>query len=443
MTAIPQHPDFAKYVNNPAYIVLLPVDGTLEISPFLKVHARELRFSEGLWFYAGSGYCLQKPGLMQLCAAANIGIQASWRTDDGRNPDFASHSVTGIIRQPDGTLRMLPGSKSIHVDEMVDRDYNAALKKREEKYKGRTDAQIREIAEANRASYRQFRGERAETGAIERMVRNALGMKTAYTKDETQKIFVVPVVAPNMDVLMMDPEVRRIAAVQALAATSTLFGPQARMLALPENTSPGMATPAALPDGSTATPALPPAAAAPAGPTPEEIMYDEWLNATPRERRTKLDALWNDRQHGKADSVLEDLIAGPADRQAKAIVWLFGLPTKSGGAATPPADPPPVDAPPQGNIGWTPSEKQIKRLYGIAKKHGYETQDAVHEFVAQHCGGIAHLSELTREQYDQLTGHEANPEYNQELLVGLFEQHPAQGMAIGATPVDPLDDLPF
>jgi hypothetical protein len=70
---------------------------------------------------------------------------------------------------------------------------------------------------------RKFRLQLASTGAMDRVIRLILGLKSTYKREELEKPFVVPKIAFSPDV--SDPKVRDLLLRQGLDATNVLFGP--------------------------------------------------------------------------------------------------------------------------------------------------------------------------------------------------------------------------
>jgi len=73
---------------------------------------------------------------------------------------------------------------------------------------------------------RKFRVQLAQTGAMGRVVKKILGLKSTYTMEEMKKPFVVPKIVFSPDTT--DPKVREMLLRQGLDATNLLFGPQER-----------------------------------------------------------------------------------------------------------------------------------------------------------------------------------------------------------------------
>lgn len=438
--------------------VLRPMESMLTQNPLVQVYANVVSFTEADTYPVDGGKrALNGTALAKIAAAAGISFLAVQRHDDGRDPSVAEVSVHAVMRRPDGSWIHATGKKRVDVAAYAAQELSSKLKKNENAKPGekKSEEQIRRDVETNRLQLAKFRAERAETGAKNRAIRQLLAMKASYSPAELQKPFVVPQITVNMSAVLQDEYGRRVAIDQALSGIAALFGGGT----LPNMTTPGMASPAALPAGATveSDPVAPPASAEPPAPTREEILTAEWTNARPGERVAKLNALLAEREHGLSDKAVDELFGKDAAYQAKMIAWLTAKPMKATNG-TPTNGTPAIGTPTNGtahdetvhtgavNTGsWAPSEKQIKRLYGIAKKFGYDTE-ALHAFIAERFGGITSVNDLTRDQYDTLTGHEANPEYNQEELIGLLEQRPynAPVPTVNAAAADSkLDDLPF
>lgn len=399
-----------RYTDRKKYIILNPNVAQLEASPFFKVYPVEMKFGPDDWYYSGSGYSLTKPALMRVCGALSISIISNVRTDDGTNPDLAMHSVIGSERMPDGTQRSMAGGGTFDVNTVVRDNIESAKKKRAEgkdAYKNKTDEQIVAGAEAERAKLQRFRAQRAETNAIERMIKNMTGMATSYKKDDTGLTFVAFVTAPNMDVLLMDPQIRMMIAGNAVGATAQLY-PQQQSPSLPQpQQNAGM-----LPAGSSSPVGELPAAVVQQEPEPADdpdalpdLPFDE---PAADDNAATIRRLFAEREHNKSDAVLERMLAAPPEKQLGYIDWLTGLSMKAQAPA------------PQGEKKGVLSEAQIRRLYAIAKNAGYDA-DGLHDLIARLYGGITSVNDLTRDQYNSLCGDE------KKGVASYLEAHPFVG----------------
>lgn len=423
------------------YNIVRPSESILAPNPLMSVYANVVKFAETDCYPVDGGkMALNGVALAKIASGAGISFLNVARMDDGRDADVAEVSVLAAMKRADGSVIHATGKKRVDVRAYVQQKYGPD-------WKGNPDA----LKMYNQM--RKFSSERAETGAKSRAIRQLLGMKASYTKDELRKPFVIPQVTVNMAEIVKDEFGRRLAIAQALNAGAMLFGGGNGNMVMGAPAGAPLLD-AAQPDGSAVEnhPALPPASPStqppapepPAGPTHEEVMLDEWTTASARERMTKLSQLWDEREHGKKSEVLDKILEQDAAYQARSIVWLSGLPVRTNGHAAPPQAPAPADPPAaSGTVGgnWKPSEKQMKRMFAIAKKAGYDSE-ALHTLVAKLFGGITSLDDLTREQYNMICGD------SERGIDCYLETHPAGAVSVdepvGApAPIDNLSDLPF
>lgn len=406
-----------RYKDRKKYIILNENVAQMEASPFFKVYAVEMNFAETDWYNTGSSYSLMKPALMRVCSALSISIISSVRTDNNSNPDFANYNVIGAMRMPDGTPRTMAGSKSFDVNEAVEDAFKRAQSgraKRWDTYKDKSDAQLREMAESQRGALRKAKAERAETGAMERMIRAMGAMSTGYKKEDTTKTFVALVTTPDLDKLFMDPAIRQAAALQAVGAASQLYGmAPGQVPAPPEITAGDQPDQKQLSAGAADQDAPPPPASQPdpdAPPVdPDEARIDEWEAASQQERNEYITRLWQERIHGfKAEQWRKIMNSNPR-KQAEYIVMVFEKRPKVQEQNEQSQDASQQrDAGQQGAPGWEPSQAQINRLLAIGGKCGYD-EAKLHALISERYNGISSFKDLTREQYDELCG---NDRYN-------------------------------
>jgi hypothetical protein len=326
----------------------------------------------------GGKRALGARALAQVAAGAGISVVNVARHDDGGNPDMAEVSVLALMKRPDGTIIHATGKKRVDVRAYVQQKYGAG-------WESKPDA----VKMYNQL--RKFASERAETGAKNRAFRQLLAMKSAYTPQELARPFVIPQIVVNMSEIVKDEYGRRLAIQQALGAAQAMFG------------SAPVDMPGLPPAGHGDTPALPPAV------EPEtEDPVQLWTDAMPMERIQKLESLLGEREHGLTDAQVDQLRKADAHRQARGIVYLLDRPMR---------------------VHWAPSEKQIKRLFAIAKNAGYDSE-TLHEFIAAEYD-VDSINDLTREQYNALTGSDTD--------AGLLAQRPCKA----DESVEVEDELPF
>ncbi|MDR1572386.1 MAG: hypothetical protein LBS32_07665 [Clostridiales Family XIII bacterium] len=245
------------------YNVLIPVTSMQAMSNMQRIIVNEVRLDTAVDQNGGgrdiykeksSGkFAITKVGGMKLAAAANISIVAS----ESAQPDVCAKciqmakatgkaqpcgpcphaydvkfTVTIRVPEPSGGFRLISGSKEI-------------------------DCTMEKAAMSD-SQYRRFlphRASIAESKALMRSIRTALGLAPTYDLRELEKPFVIAHIVPNLDA----PEIREALANSALRNMGLLFE-------LPGNSAPAQKS---LPQG-TAEPARqgPPA-------LPEAGTYDE------------------------------------------------------------------------------------------------------------------------------------------------------------------------
>lgn len=258
------------------YNVLMPTTAIQQVSPWHALRASEVIVDpdpeHGDVYEVGSKridgkdepmYALAKPALMRIAQAA--GIVWNWK-DSGpieRRPDYVMYRAVGAIRGPDGTP--ITFIEHYDVDLLVVEDELREDARRKattgifgedtKRYKGTWQrvgeknryildpAEVeRYVADKVRAGMIQWRKnklKRAETGALLRVIRAALGLRGAYTKEELFKPFVVPRVDFSPD--YSDPNVRAALIQHGYQAMASLFGaanPATAPAALPGNAEP-------------------------------------------------------------------------------------------------------------------------------------------------------------------------------------------------------------
>lgn len=142
-----------------------------------------------------------------------------------------------------------------------------------------------------------------------------------------------------------------------------------------------------------------------------ELPFDDQVSELPdlsepaeTENQRTIRRLYDERKHNLSADKLKTMLDAPADKQISYIDWLTGLPMREQAAA------------PKTERKGALSEKQIKRLFAIARNHGYDS-DGVHTVIATNFGGITSVDDLTKAQYERLCGNDDTP--------GWFELNPA------------------
>ncbi|MGE5585785.1 MAG: hypothetical protein ACM309_09710 [Bacillota bacterium] len=177
-------------------------------------------------------YCLAKPALMRIAAAA--GIVWNWRESGPTvlQRDYVCYKAVGAVRLPDGSWQPIMAEKEIDLAVIEEETHEANLKKAYE-YAGdpKKKDNLKSLEPEEWAArqthtamiqWRKNKLMRAETGAMLRVIRAALGIKSQYTAAELHKPFVVPRIDFSPD--YNDPGVRQALIQHGVAAMSALFG---------------------------------------------------------------------------------------------------------------------------------------------------------------------------------------------------------------------------
>lgn len=202
-----------------------------------------------------------KPLLMKLATAAGIQFHPEYTTVTRENTNTYVGSAYGAVRLPDGSYKTHAETKRICLDdeeakyrlEFMDKsimgihDWRSA-KAASEMFKGEWKQETEPnqygkydkyyvIADSDREKYiersilvnmtllRKTASEKAQTGAILRVVRALLGIKGTYSRAELAKPFVVPTVTFAPD--FTDPTVRNAMLQQGMNSMGNMFGASA------------------------------------------------------------------------------------------------------------------------------------------------------------------------------------------------------------------------
>lgn len=200
-----------------------------------------------------------KPLLMKLATAAGIQFHPEYTTVSRENANTYVGRAYGALRLPDGSYKTHAETKRICLDdeeakyrlEFMDKsimgihDWRSA-KAASEMFKGEWKEDPEKInqwgkteryyvvADSDRERYiersllvnmtllRKTASEKAQTGAILRVIRALLGIKGTYSKAELKKPFVVPTVTFAPD--FTDPAVRNAMLQQGMNSMGNMFG---------------------------------------------------------------------------------------------------------------------------------------------------------------------------------------------------------------------------
>jgi len=234
--------------------VLIPVTSMQVMSDMQRIVVNEVRLDttvddkgNGRDIYRDKTtgkYAVTKVGGMKLAAAANISIISSERA----TPDVCSK----CIEMMNATKKALRCSDCPH---RYDVKCIVTIRVPEPSGSFRKIEKFKEIdctmekASMSEAQYKRFlphRASIAESKALMRCIRDAIGLAAGYTLNELKKPFIIAHVVPNLD----SPEIRDRLAGSYLQSMGLLFETSASQRALPqaETPLPPPATPAELPE---------------------------------------------------------------------------------------------------------------------------------------------------------------------------------------------------
>lgn len=258
--------------------LLIPAATSVQINPFYKCTVMEVvadtsansgdifkvgntkvgEDQQGKAIYADV-FSPAKPLLMKLSTAAGIQFHPEYTTVTRENQNTYVGKAYGAVRLPDGTFKTHAETKRVCLDdeeakyrlEFMDKsimgikDWRAA-KAASEMFKGewKEDPETLNkwnkpekyyvIADCDREKYiersmlvnmtllRKTASEKAQTGAILRVVRALLGIKGTYMLDELKKPFAVPTVTFSPD--YSDATVRQAMLQQGMNSMGNIFG---------------------------------------------------------------------------------------------------------------------------------------------------------------------------------------------------------------------------
>jgi len=221
------------------YNVLVPTMTIQEISPLHKPIVEIVKISanpkdkevyepvRGTGEWAFTAVALQK---IAYAAGITWNWNGSKRVDDGSDPDIVSYRMVAAVKKEDGTWREQVADYTLDL-KVIEEEVTSLYKKKAEvlSKEGKrpwTEDAKRDYVEAgvrrDMLQKRKFRFQLAQTGAMNRVIRKILGLKSTYSQSELAKPFVVPKIAfhPNIN----DPEIRRMLMKQGSIAAREIFG---------------------------------------------------------------------------------------------------------------------------------------------------------------------------------------------------------------------------
>lgn len=182
-----------------------------------------------------SKYAITKQGLMKLSACAGIMWHPSEcrRTDDRRDRDYVSFQAVGGVRKADGTAIYLKAEYDLDFDVIQDEIEEQYRKKQAGYDKDQPDwwkkmspdsqeAYIQACIRRDLLQKRKHKMKMAESGAMTRVIRSLLGLKSTYTPKELQKPFVMAriVIKPDFN----DKEVRAKMIEASIKSITSVYG---------------------------------------------------------------------------------------------------------------------------------------------------------------------------------------------------------------------------
>jgi len=236
--------ELEEYRKKNMYNVLVPTQTLQEISPFHKPVLEIVRINpdskaggEVYEVVFGSGnFSLRAVALNKIAFAAGIiwNAKNSGRTDDGNDPDIISYRAEAAVRKEDGTYMIRNAEYMLdlkvlgeEIRDSYEQKSQSLMKEKKQKNEKWTEeerkAYVEKSVKRDMLQKRKFRLQLASTGAMDRVIRLILGLKSTYRREELEKPFVVPKIAFSPDV--SDPKVRDLLLRQGLDATNVLFGP--------------------------------------------------------------------------------------------------------------------------------------------------------------------------------------------------------------------------
>jgi hypothetical protein len=183
-------------------------------------------------------YAPTRQGLMKLANAAGIMWDPArcQRLDDRRDKEYVSYQAVGGIKKIDGSPLFFKAEYDLDfevVEEEIREGYENKARmydKDRQKYGWwhkmdgpSQEAYIEKCIRRDVLQKRKHKAKLAETGAMTRVVRALLGLKSAYTAKELEKPFIVvrTVFQPDYS----DPETKRQIAAASVQAVAGIFGP--------------------------------------------------------------------------------------------------------------------------------------------------------------------------------------------------------------------------
>ena len=178
----------------------------------------------------GQKYGLSKVALDRIAQAGDI----TWmpelcgRVDDGSNSRRVVYRKVGKVKNLSGQWRVLMGEKEIDLD-VYEAELRTSLPRRWERMKDKPKKAFEEWFKTTLAEdslqMKKHMHARAESGAANRAIRSAYGIRSGYTLEELSRPFILPKLVFSPD--YSDPEVKRFMLAEATGTLKELYGSHA------------------------------------------------------------------------------------------------------------------------------------------------------------------------------------------------------------------------
>jgi len=203
--------------------VLTPASFSSEMPPDHVINVRKITAGKADFYDTGGGKFAPSGRLLSRIATAGgmrWRVDLIRRTDDRRDPNYCEFEAVGVVPDPaTGEPRAFKGSYALDLRRggpRWDEAFAAARKV------GKTDELALAETEKKITAKRKFIVQLAETGARLRVCRDAFGLRSDYTKDQTEKAFVV-VALDYQPGLSEDPDVRKALALEAIKLRNSMY----------------------------------------------------------------------------------------------------------------------------------------------------------------------------------------------------------------------------
>jgi len=178
----------------------------------------------------GGKYGLSKVALDRIAQAGDITWvpELSGRVDDGSDPRRVVYRKVGKVKNLSGQWRTIMGEKEISLD-VYEAELRTSLPKRWERMKEKPRKSFEEWFKVTLAEdslqMKKHMHARAESGAANRAIRSAYGIRSGYSQEELKNPFVIPKLVFTPD--YSDPEVKRFMLAESTGTLRELYGSQA------------------------------------------------------------------------------------------------------------------------------------------------------------------------------------------------------------------------